>query len=105
MDGPAGRDQALEQPEAVLGTGGAGFRFMFAAFLQEAAPLLAVPRLAALSSAMTEVGDRWRKVAVIGGRLCKGRASADDTYDAMAELLLACADGEAVIYRELLETV
>ena len=88
-----------------LGTGGAGFRFMFAAFLQEAAELLDNPRLTALSTAMTEVGDRWRKFAVIGGRLCKGRASEKDTYDAMADLLLACADGESAIYRELLERV
>lgn len=88
-----------------LGTGGAGFRFMFAAFLQEAGPVLALPRFADLARAMTDVGDRWRKFAVIGGRLCKGRASADDTYDAMADLLLACADGEAAIYRELLDQV
>jgi len=86
-----------------LGTGGAGFRFMYAAFLQEAAALLETPRLVSLSRTMTEVGDRWRKFAVLGGRLCKGRASADDTYDAMAALLLECADGEAAVYRELLE--
>jgi hypothetical protein len=86
-----------------LGTGGAGFRFMYGAFLQEAADLLALPRLVELSQAITDVGDRWRKVAVLGGRLCKGRASADDTYHAMAALLLECADGETAVYRELLE--
>jgi hypothetical protein len=86
-----------------LGTGGAGFRFMFAAFLQEAAGLLDVPQLVTLSRIMTEVGDRWRKFAVLGGRLCKGRASAEDTYDAMSALLLECADGEAAVYRDLLD--
>ena len=86
-----------------LGTGGAGFRFMYGAFLQEAAELLSMPRLVELSKTMTEVGDRWRKMAVIGGRICKKRAKADDTWDAMAELLLACADGESNVYRELLE--
>jgi hypothetical protein len=86
-----------------LGTGGAGFRFMYGAFLQEAAELLSMPRLVELSKTMTQVGDRWRKMAVIGGRICKKRASADDTYEAMGELLLACADGEAEVYRELLE--
>ncbi len=88
-----------------LGTGGAGFRFMFAAFLQEAAEHLEMPRLAELSRDMTAVGDRWRKVAVLGGRLVKGRASAEDTYPAMGTLLEACADGEAAVYRELLRRV
>jgi len=93
----------LVRMQEELGTGGAGFRFMYGAFLQEAAELLSVPRLVDLSRTMTEVGDRWRKVAVFGGRLLKKRASADDTYDVMADLLLECADGEAAVYRELLE--
>ena len=88
-----------------LGTGGAGFRFMFAAFLQEAADVLAMPELVALSQRMTAVGDRWRNVAVIGGRLVKKRAAADDTYSAMGTLLEECADGEAAVYRELLQVV
>lgn len=88
-----------------LGTGGAGFRFMFAAFLQEAAPLLETPDLLELSRSMTEIGDRWRKVAVIGGRICKGRASANDSYEAMSALLNECADGESAVYRKLQQLV
>jgi hypothetical protein len=86
-----------------IGTGGAGFRFMFAAFLQEVAATLDMPSVATLSKTMTDVGDRWRRFAVIGGRICKRRAKTDDTYDAMASLLLECADGEAAVYRELLK--
>ena len=85
-----------------LGTGGAGFRFMYGAFLQEAADILSIPQLVDLSTVMTEVGDRWRKFAVLGGRLCKGRASAEDTYEAMAAILLECADREKAVYKELL---
>ena len=88
-----------------LGTGGAGFRYMFAAFLQQAAALLEMPPLLALSKQMTDIGDRWRMFAVIGGRLCKGRMSAADNYEAMAALLNECADGESAIYRELLTLV
>ena len=88
-----------------IGTGGAGFRFMFAAFLQEAAGLLDLPRLEDLSRTMTTVGDRWRRVAVIGGRICKGRASAEDSYAAMADLLRENADGEAHVYRDLLQQI
>lgn len=85
-----------------IGTGGAGFRFMFAAFLQEAADRVAMPQLLELSPAMTAVGDQWRRFAVMAGRICKGRASADETYENMALLLHSCADAETAIYRELL---
>ncbi len=88
-----------------IGTGGGGFRFMYAAFLQEAAGILNDSRLLTLSEQMTAAGDMWRKVAVIGARICKGRASDQDTYDAMAELLKACASGEKQIYKELMEIV
>jgi hypothetical protein len=88
-----------------IGTGGAGFRFMFAAFLQEAGPLLGILRFDALSSQMTDVGDLWRNIAVIGARICKGRASETDTYSSMGDLLRECARREEQIYRELMESV
>lgn len=85
-----------------IGTGGAGFRFMFAAFLQEAAPILDIPDLLEVSGKMTATGDLWRKLAVIGARICKGRASDKDTYAVMADLLRECAQRESRIYRELM---
>ncbi len=88
-----------------IGTGGAGFRFMYAAFLQEAASLLDNPRLLEISKEMTDTGDLWRKVAVVGARICKGRASGNDTYARMAELLRECAQRESCIYMELLHQV
>ncbi len=88
-----------------IGTGGAGFRFMYAAFLQQAAEVLEKPRLEELSGEMTATGDLWRKSAVIGARICKGRASVDESYGAMAELLRECAGREARVYRELMKTI
>jgi hypothetical protein len=88
-----------------IGTGGGGFRFMYAAFLQEAAPLLDRTGLLELSRRLTETGDLWRKLAVIGARICKGRASEKDTYAAMADLLRECAEREAHIFKELMESV
>lgn len=87
-----------------IGTGGAGFRFMYAAFLQEAAIVLGQPDLQVLSRQLTETGDLWRKLAVVGARICKGRASEDDTYETIGALLRECADREAHIYEQLLET-
>ena len=88
-----------------LGTGGGGFRFMYAAFLQEAAQRLQTPGLQDLSDRMTAVGDLWRQFAVIGARNCKGRAGENDSYAAMTRVLMECADREEEIYRELLSAV
>jgi len=85
-----------------IGTGGAGFRFIYAAFLQQAANVLALPRLKELSAEMTAIGDRWRMFAVSGARNCKGRARPADSYPAMAAILRECAEREASLYRELL---
>ena len=41
-----------------IGTGGGGFRFMYAAFLQEASRLLSSVPLEEASRLMTEAGDR-----------------------------------------------
>lgn len=88
-----------------IGTGGAGFRFMFAAFLQEAASLIDKPEWMELSREMTETGDLWRRLAVVGARICKDRASEEDTYSAMAALLRECAGREATVYQELMESL
>ncbi|MBK6775949.1 MAG: BtrH N-terminal domain-containing protein [Flavobacteriales bacterium] len=54
-----------------IGTGGAGFRFMFAAFLQEAAGLLNKPELNEHAKEMTRIGDQWREFAFEAGRMQK----------------------------------
>ncbi len=88
-----------------IGTGGGGFRFMYSAFLQEAAQVMDDGALARLSRELTRVGDRWREFAVLGARNCKGRASARETFPVMAEILQDCAERERAIYRDLLATV
>ncbi len=88
-----------------IGTGGGGFRFMYAAFLQEAAVILKNNRINYLSEQMTQTGDEWRKFAASGARICKGRAKSIDTYDAIAEILIQCAKMEKTIYQELIELV
>ena len=82
-----------------IGTGGAGFRFLYASFLQEAAALLDKPKLAALADRLTEVGDEWRRFALHAAKMCKGRMDMD--YGMLADQLLHCAAEEDTIYREL----
>jgi hypothetical protein len=84
-----------------IGTGGAGFRFIYAAFLQEAAGILGDDRYLELSQRMTGIGDCWREFAVRAARNCKGRAGAEDSFPAMAGILRDCADREEQLYREL----
>lgn len=84
-----------------IGTGGAGFRFIFAAFLQEAADIMGEDTLHDLSQKMTEAGDRWRDFAVMGGRICKGRAETDEHYPALAAIVRDCAEKESALLKDL----
>lgn len=84
-----------------IGTGGAGFRFIYAAFLQEAAEKLDKEWLNECSAEMTAAGDRWREFALIAGRIFKGRSGKEESYQAAAEILLDIADREEKIFRKL----
>jgi hypothetical protein len=69
-----------------IGTGGAGFRFMFGAFLQEASSRLGNPILHKKSLEITKIGDKWRQFAYDCGRMVKDRAD-DLTYQDLADQL------------------
>ncbi|WP_217601751.1 BtrH N-terminal domain-containing protein [Chitinophaga sp. GbtcB8] len=84
-----------------IGTGGAGFRFMYAAFLQEAADLLQQPELAKLSRELTGIGDLWRNFAFNAGRVCKSRSADNVSYAELSEMLLQCAAAEEVFFKKL----
>lgn len=88
-----------------IGTGGGGFRFIFAAFLQEVAELLDNRRLGELAEKMTEIGDLWRQFALLGARNCKGREGDNSSFPALAGLLRECAAREEALFRELLRQV
>lgn len=88
-----------------IGTGGAGFRFMYGAFLQEAADLLNKAVLRELSFEISEIGDQWREFAIITGRIVKNRNKADENYDKAADLLLEIANKEEAFFKKLQESV
>ncbi|HET97488.1 MAG TPA: DUF4872 domain-containing protein [Desulfurivibrio alkaliphilus] len=85
-----------------IGTGGGGFRFLYAAFLQECGGLCADPRLTEYSLKMTAAGDRWRDFATMAARFCKDRTREDDSFPRMADTLRDCAAMEEQLFRELL---
>lgn len=84
-----------------IGTGGAGFRFIYAAFLQEAAGLFEEPEFNLLSKRLTEIGDVWREFARLAARNCKRRATAEESYEHLSGILATCAQQEEAIYRDL----
>ncbi len=84
-----------------IGTGGAGFRFMYASFLQESAGRLEAPLLDECARSLVRAGDVWRQFAVMAARICKGRPRSADTYPAMAELVRSCAGIEKEVYARL----
>jgi len=56
-----------------IGTGGGGFRFIYASFLQEAAAKLGRPRLDELAENLIDIGDEWREFALIAARMIRDR--------------------------------
>lgn len=85
-----------------IGTGGGGFRFMYAAFLQQAGEQTGNDRLLEASAAMTEAGDAWRRFALAGARIVRDKAREGDAYRALAAELSRCAEHEEGVYRQLL---
>jgi len=84
-----------------IGTGGAGFRFIFSAFLQEASNELNEPWLKDVSAEMTESGDRLREFALHASRICKNRATQDVGYSELADILVEVSDREKAIFTKL----
>ncbi|MDR0901237.1 MAG: BtrH N-terminal domain-containing protein [Opitutaceae bacterium] len=86
-----------------VGTGGAGFRFLYAAFLQEAAAHLNNPALHELSLELTEIGDEWRRFALQAARQNKGRSPLAPA--ALAGLLDDISRKERALYKKLWKAI
>ena len=82
-----------------IGTGGAGFRFLYAAFLQEAARITGIEKLAELADQLNEIGDGWREFALKAARMIKAREAFDPAR--LAEMLHAQAARETEFFRAL----
>lgn len=82
-----------------IGTGGAGFRFIYAAFLQEAAQITGLSELSVLSERLNEIGDGWREFALTAARMIKGREPFEPRT--LAGMLRGQAECEAEFFRTL----
>jgi hypothetical protein len=86
-----------------IGTGGAGFRFIQAAFLDAASSKLQNEKLFNLSRQLTKSGDELRNFAYYAGRVCKNRKSDTKTFAELGDMLEACSQQEQAIFSELYE--
>lgn len=84
-----------------IGTGGAGFRFIYGAFLQEAAEKTGESCLNDYSARMTAIGDLWREFAYKASRIVKHRAGENYTYDELGDLLKTIGNEEKAFFTDL----
>lgn len=88
-----------------IGTGGGGFRFIYAAFLQEAAVILKNNELKSLSLEMTKIGDLWRDFAVNASRVYKNRSTQTDVYNTLSQEMIHIADLEEAFFKKLKKAI
>lgn len=88
-----------------IGTGGGGFRYIYAAFLQEAGKVLKNNILIELSTEMTAIGDSWRDFALDASRIYKNRSAKDDAYNDVASQLEDIANREEVFFKKLKKAI
>jgi hypothetical protein len=83
------------------GTGGGGFRFMYASFLQEAAKILNKPRLNDLSKEIMEIGDGWRELALVASKISRSKNFSKERLLELGDLIRKRADLEESFFTEL----
>jgi hypothetical protein len=71
-----------------IGTGGGGFRYIYAAFLQQAQAWWPTDELAEISTMFTQSGDLWRNAAIQASGIYKGRIGSQADFDMMGDYLL-----------------
>ena len=83
-----------------IGTGGAGFRFMYASFLQEAGEKLGDRNLQEASVQLTAIGDNWRQFASACVRASRNKGETPN-FAPIADSLRAIAVQERGLMKEL----
>jgi len=91
----------LVRMQEEIGTGGGGFRYIYAAFLQEAHAYVKHDEVLSLSEKFTEAGDLWRTAAVQAAGIYKGRLGTQADFDEMAGQLVEIAQIETAAFKAL----
>ena len=100
-----GKEQAIESIKwqytisEVAGTGGSGYRFIYASFLKEASEYLKDEELSELAKEMRLIGDSWQQYAVEATRYIKSEGAND--INLLADIIKSIAPQEEQIFRKL----
>jgi len=92
--------QILRMMEEV-GTGGAGYRFMFTAFLQEASGHIFKDELMSSSLDFVEICKKWRAFTSVAVKNCKNRSKPTEDYGMLSDILHDIAEAEHQAFKKL----
>lgn len=84
-----------------FGTGGAGFRYIFGAFLKETGEKFRNDELMEASDMMGKTANRWREFTYIGARNCKNRSKPEEDYGMLGDMLHEIAGMEEKVFQKL----
>lgn len=83
------------------GTGGAGFRFMYASFLKQASEMLKSNDLEEMSKRYMQIGDKWREISAFTAKIGKKRDLGTDRLSELSEMIMDRADAEQEFFKDL----
>lgn len=84
-----------------IGTGGGGFRFIYASFLEQAADILKNDQLMPFSEEITRSGDLLRANAVRMAAIYRGRKTDQKDFEEVADAMAEIADLELNLFKGL----
>lgn len=87
------------------GTGGAGFRFMYATFLQQAATITGISALKGFSEELMIIGDGWREISLFAARIGKFRDLGPERLRQLGDMISNMADAEERFFHSLSKVV
>jgi hypothetical protein len=91
----------LVRMQEEIGTGGGGFRYIYAAFLQQAHAFHPNDKLLEISKTFTKSGDIWRNAAVQAAGIYKGRIGTQADFDVMGDYLEQISEVEKNAFQAL----
>ncbi len=85
-----------------IGSGGSGYRYLYARFLEEAGKTLHSDELCQMAEEMVNIGDQWRRISIIAGKLARdGAADCVPSVNEIVEIVYEIADMEERLFRKL----
>ncbi len=83
------------------GTGGAGFRFLYATFLRQASEILNDQKLLTFSERIMKIGDNWRNISLFTTRIGKKRELGEEKIQELSNMIRERAYEEKEFFSDL----